>query len=278
MSSAMAQPVFANLLKQWRAHRKLSQLDLASLSGVSQRHISFLETGRANPSRPMVLALTTSLDVPLRERNSLLQSAGFASAFAEGDLDAESHALFREAIEQTLHHQEPYPALVLDGRWNMIMANDAALKFFGLFIDPFAALADIGNPSDFQLARLCLHDKGLAPYIDNWTEVMGMFLSRARQALIANPRDTRLPVLIEEIVDHPNAPEDWQKLWSAHPAPAISMAMTNPDGRYDTFNLFTMLAHFGAPGDITLEEVSVELFYPADEQTKQQLQALAMED
>ena len=278
MSSVAPQPVFANLLKQWRQHRKLSQLGLASLSGVSQRHISFLETGRANPSRPMVLALTTSLDVPLRERNSLLQSAGFAAAFAEGDLDADSHALFREAIDQTLAQQEPYPALVLNGRWNIIMGNASAMRFFGLFIDPFVALEKMGNPAEFQLARLCLSDQGLAPFIDNWTEVMGMFLSRARQALIANPRDPGLPGLIEEIVSHPGAPADWQQLWSAHPAPAIALSMTTAGSARQTFSLFTMLAHFGAPGDITLEEVSVELFYPADAATKRQLQALAVDD
>ncbi len=225
-----------------------------------------------------MLALTTSLDVPLRERNSLLQSAGFAAAFAEGDLDADSHALFREAIDQTLAQQEPYPALVLNGRWNIIMGNASAMRFFGLFIDPFAALEEMGNPDEFQLARLCLSDRGLAPFIDNWTEVMGMFLSRARQAMIANPRDPGLPGLIEEIVSHPNAPSDWQQLWSAHPAPAIALSMTTTGPMRQTFSLFTMLAHFGAPGDITLEEVSVELFYPADAATKRQLQALAVED
>ena len=269
---AEAIPIFGSLLKQWRAHRNLSQLDLATRSGVSQRHISFLETGRANPSRPMVLALGSSLDIPLRERNSLLQSAGYAAAFSEGDLDDRTHELFREALEQSLQHQEPYPAMVLDGRWNMVMANEAALRFFGLFVDPFAALVEIGNPAEFQMARLCIHDKGLKPFLVNWQEIMTMFLSRARQALIANPKDEHLPVLIEEIVSHPEAPEDWRQVWSAHPPPAIPMVMS--DGK-DEYRLFTMLAHFGAPGDVTLEEVSVELFYPADEFTKQALHELS---
>lgn len=268
---AEAIPIFGSLLKQWRAHRNLSQLDLAGRSGVSQRHISFLETGRANPSRPMVLALGSSLDIPLRERNSLLQSAGYAAAFSEGDLNDDTHDLFREALDQSLQHHEPYPAMVLDGRWNMIMANEAALKFFGLFIDPFVALAAIGSPSEFQMARLCMHDEGLKPFISNWHEIMGMFLSRARQALIANPKDELLPQLIDEIVSHPDAPDDWRQIWSAHPPLAIPMMLS--DGK-DHYRLFTMLAHFGAPGDVTLEEVSVELFYPADEFTKATLQAL----
>jgi transcriptional regulator with XRE-family HTH domain len=265
-------PIFATMLKQWRQHRHVSQLDLAMQAGVSQRHVSFLETGRANPSRPMVLALAGSLDIPLRERNSLLQSAGFSAAFAEGDLDAQSHQIFRQALQQTIDHAEPYPALVLDGKWNMIMANQATLRFFGQFIDPFAALVEIGNPEQFQIVRLCLHEKGFLPYIVNWEPLIASFLSRARRALLANPKDEHLPVLIEEIVSHPRAPKDWRRVWSGKAAPAIEMVMQKDDQQY---RLFTMLAHFGAPTDVTLEEVSVEMFYPADEATRTQLEDLA---
>lgn len=270
MSEAV--PMFASLLKQWRVYRHVSQLTLANMAGVSQRHISFLETGRANPSRPMVLALANSLDIPLRERNSLLQSAGFAAAFEEGNLDEEAYRVFREALQQNLQHQEPYPALVLDGRWNMAMANQAALKFFNLFVDPFAALVEIGNPTEFQMVRLCLHEKGFAPYIENWQELVGSFLTRARRALLANPKDQYLPQLIDEILDHPMAPDDWRTVWAMHAAPAVEMIMCKDDNRY---RLFTMHAHFGAAGDITLEELSVELFYPADDYTKRRLTELA---
>jgi len=264
--------MFATLLKQWRHHRHVSQLDLAIEAGVSQRHLSFLETGRANPSRPMVLALAHSLDLPLRERNSLLRSAGFGAAFSEGNLDAESYRVFREALQQTLDHAEPFPALVVDGRWNMVMANAGALRFFNLFIDPFTALADIGNPERFQIVRLCLHDKGFMPFILNWEALIASFLGRARRALLANPTDPHLPGLIEEILNHPRAPEDWRRIWSAHSAPAIEMVMHKDE---QTYRLFTMLAHFGAATDVTLEELSVEMFFPADEVTRQQLTRLA---
>ena len=269
---AEATPIFATMLKQWRQHRHISQLDLAMRAGVSQRHVSFLETGRANPSRPMVLALASSLEIPLREQNSLLQSAGFAAAFAEGDLDAISHKVFRDALDQTLAHAEPYPALVLDGRWNMVMANNAALTFFGQFVDPFAALVELGNPTEFQMARLCLAEEGFAPYIENWEELVASFLSRARRALLANPKDEYLPILIEEILSHPRAPEDWRTVWSGNPAPALQMVMKKSD---DEYRLFTMLAHFGGATDVTLEELSVELFYPADEETRTKLEGLA---
>ncbi len=269
---AEAIPIFGTMLKQWRQHRHISQLDLALRAGVSQRHVSFLETGRANPSRPMVLALASSLDIPLREQNSLLQSAGFAAAFAEGDLDATSHKVFRDALNQTLEHAEPFPAVVLDGRWNLVMANNAALRFFGLFADPFETLAALGNPTEFQMARLCLAEQGFAPYIENWEDLIASFLSRARRALLANPQDANLPILIEEILSHPRAPADWRTVWSGNPAPALQMAMKKGD---DAYRLFTMLAHFGGATDVTLEELSVELFYPADEATRAKFEALA---
>ena len=265
-------PTFGSLLKQWRGFRHVSQFDLALETGVSQRHVSFLETGRANPSRGMVLALANSLDLPLRERNSLLRSAGFGAVFAEGDLDEASHQIFREALQQTLDHAEPYPALVLNGQWNMIMANQAALRFFNVFIDPFAALAAMGNPERFQMVRLCLHEEGLMPYIDNWEELVSTFLARARRALLDNPKDRFLPELIEEILAHPRAPADWRRVWTSHTAPAIEMVMSRDGVAY---RLFTMLAHFGAAQSVTLEELSVETFFPADEATRAHLTALA---
>lgn len=269
---AEAAPLFSTLLKQWRTHRHVSQLDLATMAGVSQRHVSFLETGRANPSKPMVLALANSLNIPLREQNSMLQSAGFNAMFSEGDLDAHSHRVFKEALHATLQHQEPYPAMVLDGQWNMVMANEAALRFFNVFANPFEALAAIGSPTEFQIVRLCLAEAGYLNYIKNWEELMASLLSRARRALIANPKHPTLPVLIDEILSHPDAPADWQVVWSGQAAPAVHMIMEKDGQRY---SLFTMLAHFGGPADVTLEELSVEMFYPADDATKEALHALA---
>ncbi|MEM7077629.1 MAG: helix-turn-helix transcriptional regulator [Pseudomonadota bacterium] len=269
---AEAAPIFGTMLKQWRAHRHCSQLELAHRAGTSQRHVSFLETGRANPSRGMVLALAQGLDVPLREQNTLLRSAGFSAAFMEGDLQADSHALFHEALQQIIAQQMPYPALVLDGRWNMVMANPATLKFFGLFVNPLEIFARIGNPTEFQIVRLCLHEEGLMPYIHNWEALIGSFLARARKALLANPKHPSLPLLIDEITTHPRAPKSWQTVWSTDVRPALEMEMSRGD---DHYRMFTMLAHFGSPGDVTLDEMSVELFYPADENTRAKLIALA---
>jgi len=264
---------FGALLKDWRQHRRISQLDLSSLSGISQRHISFLETGRSRPSRAMVLALSDTLDIPLRERNALLQSAGFAPTYPETPLDGQRTAIFRAALKATLDHHEPYPALVLDGRWNLVMANDGALRFFGQFVDIFAALSEMGSPEEFQVVRLCLSDAGLKPYIVNWEELAFSFLARARRALLVNPRDVHLPALVREICEHPDAPAAWrQPDWMALPDPALAMEMEKDGVRY---RLFTMLAHFGAPQSVTLEELSVETFFPADEATRTHLVGLA---
>lgn len=264
---------FGALLKDWRAHRRVSQLGLSGLSGISQRHISFLETGRSKPSRATVLALSDSLDIPLRERNALLQSAGYRAAYSEAALDGERTALFRAALEATLDHHEPYPALVLDGRWNLVMANQGALRFFGRFVDVFAALEAIGSPTEFQMARLCLREEGLKPFIENWQALAWSFLIRARRALLANPRDPCLPELIAEIAGHPEAPAAWREPdWTSEPAPAMTMTMTKDGARYA---LFTMLAHFGSAQSVTAEELSVETFYPADEATRRALLALA---
>ena len=272
MSEAVS-VAFGDLLKDWRTHRRVSQLALSTESGISQRHISFLETGRSRPSRAMVLALSDSLDIPLRERNTLLQSAGFAAAYAEGPLEESGAEVFDAALKATLEHHDPYPAMVLDGAWNLVMANDGALRFFGQFTDVFGALAAIGNPSHFQIARLCLRNEGLKPYIANWAELTQSFLARARRALLVNPRDPHLPELIDEIVNHPEAPAEWRRPeWSAPPPPAIAMTMALGE---QTFTLFTMLAHFGAAQHVRLEELSVELFYPADEATRENLEQLA---
>ena len=266
-------PNFGHLLRDWRQHRRLSQLALSSRSGISQRHISFLETGRARPSRPTVIALSDALDIPLRERNALLQRSGFAPAYTEAPLNDRVMSLFREALDLALEHHEPYPALVLDGRWNMIMANRGAMRFFGQFVDPFEALTAIGSPSEFQVVRLCLDERGLRPFIVNWEELTYSFLQRARRALLLNPNDPLLPFLVEEILQAPGAPPGWRAPdWTTPPAPAINMVMRSGDV---TYSLFTMLAHFGSPQDVTVEELSVETFYPADEATKARLLALA---
>ena len=265
-------PPFGQLLRGWRVERKLSQLDVAGDAGMSQRHLSFLETGRARPSRQSILRLAECLDVPLRDRNLWLGAAGFAPAYGEQSLDADGMALFRQTIETLLSHHEPYPALLLDERWNLVQTNSAALRFFGLFIDPVGVWSDIGSPERFQIIRLCLHERGLAPYVENWDEVIYAFLTRARRALSRTPTDTHLAELIEEIERHPAAPEYFKSSGRLTYEPVLPMKLAKGKVRA---SLFTMITSFGTAQDITLQALHVETSFPADEETEGLLRALA---
>ncbi|MEM9316281.1 MAG: helix-turn-helix transcriptional regulator [Pseudomonadota bacterium] len=263
---------FGALLREWRQHRRMSQLALATEANVSQRHVSFLESGRSNPSPVTVACLADALSIPLRERNVMLRTAGFAPRYAEDELGAGIDPAFMQALEAVLTHHEPFPAMVLDGRWNQVMANAAALRFFSLFIDIEAATAAQAG-TDYQIARLCLDDRWLKPYITNWEVVVESLLRRARLALVANPRDEGLAGFIDEVIAHPEAPAAWRApARSTPPDPVLTMDMAR-DGR--TWRLFTMLAHFGNPQSVTLQELSVETFFPADESTRVLFEELA---
>ncbi|MEO0422815.1 MAG: helix-turn-helix transcriptional regulator [Pseudomonadota bacterium] len=254
---------FGALLRDWRRHRQISQLALSAASGISQRHISFLENGRARPSQGMVVALADALDVPLRERNTLLISAGYSANYATQALQGGQLAVFRQAIDALLAQQEPYPAIVLDGRWNLVQLNAGATRFFGNFIELPAPQSPATG--DFQLVHLCLQDEGLRPALINWEEVVHAFLQRARRALLVNPRDRALGALVEMILHHPDAPERWHTPdWDGEPAPAITLRLEDGGER---FELLTMHAHFAGSQQVSLEELTVELFFPANAHT-----------
>lgn len=273
-ASAPGAPSFGDLLRQWRSHRRLSQLTLAVESGISQRHISFLETGRAQPSRRTVLDLAETLNVPLRERNTLLLRAGFSDAYSDGPLPSAQDGLFREALDQILARHEPYPGLIVDGSWNLLASNQGAMRLFAEFIDLGVLMAQIGEDApEFPIVRMCMEDDGLKPYIENWEEVVYTFLQRARATLLANPMHTTAKRLVDYLEHHPAAPQAWHApIWNAPTVPALGLRLRKGDTRYA---LFTMLAHFGAPQQITAEELSVELFFPADQATEQALTTLA---
>lgn len=267
-------PSFGSLLKQWRNHRRLSQLNLAMDSGISQRHISFLETGRAQPSRRTVMDLAETLGVPLRERNTLLMRAGFNSFYSDAPLPSAEGGLFREALDQILARHEPYPALIVDGSWNLLGSNAGAIRLFSAFIDPALLLGLTGTGApNFPMVRLCMEDDGLKPFIENWTEVAYSFLQRARAALLANPLDRAAKQLVDYLEQHPAAPEAWHApIWNEPGAPTLGIRLRKGQHYY---SLFSMMAHFGAPQQITTQELSIELFFPADTATRQALTELA---
>ena len=251
MSTLEASP--GALLRDWRRRRRLSQLDLALEAGVSARHVSFLETGRARPSREMVLHLSEQLNVPLRDRNQMLLAAGFAPAYAERAIDAPEMAPVREALDRILKGHEPYPAVVVDRWWDLAGAN-AGVALLTSMVAP-----RLLEPPANAL-RITLHPAGMAPHIRNLPEWRAHLLDRLRRE-VAVTGDERLAALQQELVAYPGG----EATLPAH-EPGIAVPLRLDAGGTE-LRFFSTISTFGTAVDITLAELAIEAFFPADEQT-----------
>jgi transcriptional regulator with XRE-family HTH domain len=251
------------LLREWRQRRRLSQFDLALEAGVSARHVSFVETGRSRPSAEMVLHLAEQLEVPLRDRNQLLLAAGYAPAYAQRELDAPELGPVRDAIEQVLRGHEPYPALVVDRHWGLVSANRALAALLG---DVAAHLLE----PPVNVLRLSLHPDGLAPRILNLSEWRGHLLERLAREAVAGG-DPALAVLHEELAAYP-AGEPAAGVDPAFGEIAVPLHLLQGDAELTFLSTKTT---FGTAVDVTVAELSIESFFPADEQTARVLRALA---
>ncbi|MEU8207136.1 helix-turn-helix transcriptional regulator [Streptosporangium sp. NPDC049046] len=237
------------LLRQWRHRRRLSQLDLAIAADVSARHVSLVETGKSHPSTEMILRLAEQLDVPLRERNRLLLAAGFAPRYAERPLDQQALAAAWSAIERVLRAHEPYPALAVDRRWNIVMRNRAIAPFLT------DVAPDLLTPP-INMVRLGLDPRGLAPHIVNLAQVRAVLRIRITRQLATAP-DPELTALYEDLLA-PHPEDASQPVESEIAIPMIF----NFGGR--ELRLFSTTTTFGTPMDITLDEVAIESYYPTD--------------
>ena len=249
------QPVGA-LMRQWRERRRLSQLDLALAAEISTRHLSFVETGRSTPSRAMVLHLAEQLDVPLRERNGLLLAAGYAPVYAETALDAPPMAAVRAAVRQVLTGHEPYPAVVVDRAWTLVDAN-AGLALLTEGVAP-ALLAPPANA-----LRVSLHPHGMAPRIVNLGAWRAHLLGRLRRQ-VAHTADPALGQFYDELRAYPcdqPAPE----VEAPGPGDIVVPLRLRHGGRDLAF--FSTVATFGTPLDVTVAELAIEAFFPADPAT-----------
>jgi len=263
-------PSFGAVLRHWRLARRMSQLTLATEAEISSRHLSFLETGRARPSRDMVLLLAGVLEVPLREQNALLTAAGFAPVHRETALAAPELAQVRRALGFMLTQQEPFPALVVDRHWNLVMQNDGARRLFGLFLDPEATAAIPGPPN---VARLTLHPRGLRPYITNWELLAAPLIQQIHREAVGGVLDDGTRALLDELLAYPGVPARWRLPDpQAQSMPLLPLALRK-DGVSVRF--FTTIATVGTPQDITLQELRVECFFPADEATEAHVRRLA---
>jgi len=260
MTDVTARPPVGMLLRDWRQRRRLSQLDLALEAGVSTRHLSFVETGRSRPSPEMVLHLADQLEVPLRDRNQLLLAAGYAPRYAERGLDEPEMAPVREALELVLRGHEPYPAVVVDRGWSMVAANPAV----GLLT---AGVAPELLEPPVNVLRVSLHPDGMAPRIANLGEWRAHLLERlARQVAVTG--DERLAALYDELGGYPgpDAPEEHDAVGGGIVVPLRLRA----DGAGE-LAFFSTVRTFGTAVDITVAELAIESFFPADAATAQAL-------
>jgi transcriptional regulator with XRE-family HTH domain len=264
-----ARDPFGAHLRHWRTHRRLSQLDLAQNAEVSTRHLSYVETGRSAPSREMVLRLADRLEVPLRERNALLVAAGYAPMYRQRSLDDPALAAARRAVDLVLKGHEPYPALAIDRHWNLVAANALVPMLMA------GVSAELLKPP-VNVLRLSLHPDGLAPRIANLSQWRAHLLERLQQQ-IATTGDAVLQALHDELAAYPVHPVQAAATVSPHGGGELSgvvvpFQLVTPAGMLSFISTTTI---FGTPVDVTLQELAVESFFPADAETMAALAAMA---
>lgn len=255
-----ARPAFPALLVRWRRRRGLSQLHLALAAACSQRHVSFMELGRTKPSREMVLRLAEALDVPLRRSNELLVAAGYAPVWAETDLGAQALAPIRDALDHILGQQEPFPAVVVDRRWNLLQANKGALALVEFLVGPVAPGTAI------NLADALVAPDVLRPHLTNWAEVVRYFL-RSVEADAAADGTAETAALLERLMGYEGVRSAVSLAVS--PAPDEPVLPMHFQKGATTLRLFTTIATLGTPQDITLQELRIESFFPMDAATRE---------
>jgi transcriptional regulator with XRE-family HTH domain len=254
MSTAVEGAPVGSLLREWRTRRRVSQLELSSETGVSTRHLSFIETGRSRPSRDMLMRLSEHLDLPLRERNSLLLAAGYAPEYAQTPLSAASMRDVRLSLQSLVDAHQPCPALAADHVWNLVLANDAALAF----VD---GLPDDLLVEPLNIIRLAMHPQGLRDRIVNFEEYSAHMMIRLHR----QERATGDPAIRELIRECESYPGIGRPHGTTHAlAPVLAIRLSSADA---TLSFFTVVSTLGAPYDVTLDEIVIESFFPADAET-----------
>lgn len=266
MTSVETAGTFGRMLRDCRRGRRLSQLDLALHAEVSQRHVSFLESGRAQPSRAMVVQLAEALELPLETCNRLLTAAGFAGLYPRRRLDAAAMAPVRAALERMLAAHEPFPAVVVDRAWNVLMVNRPLATLFALLggMDDMAARVGGAN-----MLRMTLHPEGLAPFILNFDEIAGHLLARSAREALGHPA---LDEILTEVARYPGLPARGR---TVDPAPPMLPVLPTRIGLAGVeLCLISTLTTFGTPQDVTADELRLENFFPADARSDELLREL----
>jgi transcriptional regulator with XRE-family HTH domain len=247
------------LLRQWRDVRGKTQLDLSFDAGVSQKHISFVESGRSIPSRQMLIDLAQALDVPLRERNELLIAAGYAPLYSGDAIEAPVMNSIAKALQRMLRQHEPFPAIVMDRHWNVLMTNDAAPQLFGCFVDLAAW------PRPRNLLHLIFDPKGMRPFVANWPDTARGLLARVYREALGHVIDDKTKTLLADLSQYPGVKAEWRAPSPGNVLPMIPLSLAK-DGV--TLNYFSMIATVGTPQTVTAEELRLECMFPADDKTE----------
>jgi transcriptional regulator with XRE-family HTH domain len=262
-------PQLGVLLREWRATRRLSQLGLALEVGVSARHLSCVENGKAQPGRELVARLADTLEMPLRERNALLMAAGYAPIYRETAFGTPALAQVQRAIECILEQQEPYPAFVLNRHWDVLMANRAAARVNGFVMGGRASahrnmLRQIFDPADLRMA------------VANWDEVARDLIRHLHNEVAAAPTDATARALLDEVLAYPGVPARWRRReLDASPSPLLTTVLRRGE---HAFRFFSTITTFGTPRDVTLDELRIECCFPDDEATATLCRNLARDD
>jgi transcriptional regulator with XRE-family HTH domain len=247
------------LLRHWRDLRGKSQFDLSLDAGVSQRHISFIESGRSVPSRPTLLGVAQALDIPLRDRNTLLLAAGYAPIYSDGAWDAPEMRSVAGALKRMLRQHEPFPAVVMDRYWNVLMSNDSAPRFFNCFIDMAA------RKGPRNLLRLMFDPDGMRSFIADWDNVAKSLLERVARESVGRVVDEKTRELLAALRAYPDVKTEWKAPKTQSALPVIPLGFIK-DGR--VLNYFSMVATVGTPQTIAAQELRIECMFPADEATE----------
>jgi transcriptional regulator with XRE-family HTH domain len=247
------------LLKQWRGVRGRSQLDISVDTGTSQRQISFIESGRSTPNRSTLMNIAQALEVPLRERNALLLAAGYAPLYSDALWNSDEMRSVSKALERMIAQHEPYPAIVMDRYWNVLLTNEAAPRFFNCFIDMSA------RPSPRNLLHLMFDPKGMRPFIAGWEALAKLLIQRVHREAVGHVVNQKTKDLVTDLLAYPNVQSDWRVPERLTVMPMIPMSFVK-DGAM--MNYFSLVTTVGTPQTIAAQELRVECMYPADDETE----------
>ena len=250
------------LLRDWRDMRGKNQIDLSLDTGVSQRYISFIESGRSVPSRQTLMDIAQALDIPLRDRNTLLLAAGYAPVYSDGAWNAKEMQTVTRAIERILRQHEPFPAIVMDRYWNVLMTNEAAPRFFGCFIDMAA------RKGPRNLLHLMFDPQGMRPFVVDWEEVAKSLIQRVYRESLGRVIDEKTRELLAALLAYPGVKTEWKspKVHSTAPLTPVIPYSFIKQGR--VLNYFSMVTTIGSPTSVAAQELRIECMFPTDEATE----------